>query len=68
MEIVWFIGFWNYNVSFAIDLSSLMIERKKFTRIQHDKINIGFQTGETRLFVFYLWFFLLMFCFRDECF
>jgi hypothetical protein len=68
MEIVWFIGFWNYNVSFAIDLSSLMIECKKFTRIQHDKINISFQTGETRLFVFDLWFFLLMFCFKDECF
>jgi hypothetical protein len=51
MEIVWFIGFWNYNASIA----------------WHEKISIGFWTKETRLFVFGLWFFLLMFCFKDEC-
>jgi hypothetical protein len=49
MEILWFIGFWNYNVFFAIDLSSLMIERKKFIGARHEKISIGFQTRETWL-------------------
>ncbi len=34
---------------FAIDLSSLMIERKKFIGARHEKISIGFQTRETWL-------------------
>lgn len=42
MEIVWFIGFWCYGMSFDIYLSSFMKECKGFTRGWHEKLTIGF--------------------------
>ncbi len=65
MEIVWFIGFWCYGMSFAIYLSSFMKDS-----LEDDMENLLLVFGLNKACWFLVWFFffcLAMLVSKDEC-